>query len=258
MLHKQCLFIQNSVTVALCLALALSSPISKLSSPSSLIAQSSPNSASKKQWHSNAEVARKTIHAFEELQSYQADFYISVSGGKTKRSMSGKVYYQKPGKIRYQFTNPYGNLIVSDSKLMWLYIKKINTVGKQVLRSGKQVDGDPVFKNSPLNGIKRLFLKYHYRFDSPEQPRKIPKKGNAKYFVFNMEQREKSGGFEKMKIYIHAKTHLVHSATGTDSYGKKAKIRYSNIRTDKILDGSLFQYKPKSSTEVVLNPLVPN
>ncbi len=205
-------------------------------------------------WHSNVEVARKATKKFEELESYAARFRIKVKENKKVQRMSGQFYYQKPGKLRYEFFRPRGNLIVSDGRIMWFYIRRIHTVGKQALDlKTKNAGKSPIFRTSPLRGLKRLFRKYHYRFDRAEQPRKISGK---RLFVLDLEQREKIGGYEKMKLYIDAQSYLVHKAVGNDGYGKESTIEFSKIRLNPPLEGKLFQYKPDDSVSVVQNPLV--
>ena len=205
-------------------------------------------------WHSNVEVARKLIQKFEELRSYSAYFHIRVQEGRSERKMFGRLYYQKPGKLRYEFEQPKGNLIVSNGRVMWFYIQRLNTVGKQELDlKKKQPSGRSVFRDNPLGGLQRLFRKYHYRFDKAEQPRQ---EAGGNFFIFDLEQREKIGGYERIKLYVDAKDYLVRRAIGDDGYGKVSTIEFSQIKLNPSLEGHLFQYKPGNKVSVVQNPLV--
>ena len=205
-------------------------------------------------WHSNVAVARKVMQQFQALTSYKADFKIRIKEGENPRVMSGRIYYQKPNKLRYEFDRPKGNLIVSDGRIMWFYVQKLKTVGKQELNlKVKDANGKNIFRSNPLTGVRRLFRKYHYRFDKHEQPRQ--ERGRT-FFALELEQREKIGGYERMKLYIDASTYLIYKAEGDDGYGKVSRIEFSNIQLNTPLEGKLFQYKPKNNISVVLNPLV--
>ena len=218
------------------------------------IAKEDINQTPEHNWHSNVEVARKAIQKVEKLKSYKADFKLIVVEGKRKKKMSGKVYYAKPNKLRYEFSQPKGNLIVSDGRIMWFYIKRINIVGKQELNlKKKQPSGRSVFRLSPLTGLQRLFKKYHYHFDTVKQPRQ---EEGGDFFIFSMEQREKIGGYERIKLYVDAKSYIVKMAVGDNGYGKVSTIKFSNITLDSSLDGKLFHYRPEGNVSVVLNPLV--
>ncbi len=205
-------------------------------------------------WNSNVDVARKIIQGFENLQGYSAYFKINIKEGNRSRQLSGNVYYQKPGKMRYDFEQPRGNLIVSDGKTIWFYVQRLNTVGKQELDlKKKKSNGQPLFKTVPLTGVRHLFRKYHYRFDTPEQPRLD---GGRMVFVLNLEQREKIGGYENIKLYVDAKDYLILKAIGDDGYGKVSTIEYSKIEMNPSLEGKLFQYQPSNNVSIVQNPLV--
>ena len=205
-------------------------------------------------WNSNVDVARKIIQSFENLQSYSAQFKINVKEGNRSRQLNGSVFYQKPNKMRYEFAQPKGNLIVSDGKIMWFYVQRLNTVGKQELDlKKKKASGQPIFRTIPLTGVRHLFRKYHYRFDRPEQPRL---EFGQKVFVLDLEQREKIGGYENIKLYVDSKDFLILKAVGDDGYGKVSTIEYSKIELNPSLEGKLFQFQPSNNLSVVQNPLV--
>ncbi len=204
--------------------------------------------------YSHARVARNVIKKFKGIKTYTAGFRIQTKDGRRIRNMRGSFYYQKPGKVRFSFSQPSGNLIVSDGKTMWVYIRRLNAVGKQDLTLKKKNEsGRPIFVGTPGPGLARLFRKYHYRFDSPEQPRVVD---GAKVFVLDMEQREKIGGYENIKLFIDASSYLVRKAVASDGYGKTTTMTFIKPALDRQLDGTRFQYKPGRGVRVVNNPLV--
>ena len=42
-------------------------------------------------------------------------------GGPARRSESGRLMLQKPGRMRWDYSQPQGKLFISDGKFMWLY-----------------------------------------------------------------------------------------------------------------------------------------
>ena len=218
------------------------------------LAQVQAQEPGERKWYSHAEVARAVQKAFDTTDQFSAGFQITTKEGGRVKNMSGQLFYQKPGKIRYEFSQPTGNLIVSDGRIMWFYIRRLNAVGKQELTLKKQnASNRDVFTADPTSGLKRLFRKYHYRFDTPEQPRKFD---DGTFFVLDMEQREKIGGYEKIRLFVDSQTYLVHRAEASDGYGKQTSISFSDINTSRKLEGKLFQYQPDDGVRVVLNPLV--
>lgn len=205
-------------------------------------------------WHSHAQIVKKVIKKFKDLKSYSADFRILTQSGKRIRQMNGRIYYKKPDKVRFAFSNPAGNLMVSDGRMLWVYIRRLNAAGRQDLRLNKKDEsGRSIFAKNPTPGLSRLFRKYHYHFDTTEQPRQVD--GNS-VFVLDMTQREKIGGYEKITLFVDSSSYLIRKAIAADSYGKITTISFSNTRLNIPLDGKLFQFKPGSRIRVIDNPLV--
>ncbi|MCB1175416.1 MAG: outer membrane lipoprotein carrier protein LolA [Leptospiraceae bacterium] len=205
-------------------------------------------------WTNHAQVAREVINHFEELKSLQGNFQIQTTGGSGARQMSGRFYYQKPDKIRYEFSSPAGNLIVSNGSTMWYYIRRRNLVGKQDLRiQKKNSSGQAIFVSGVVSGLSRLFRMYHYHFDTPEQPRQID---GEKTFVLSMKQRTRIGGYEELTLFVDAEKYFVRKAIGNDGYGKQSTIQFSNLQANPQLEGKLFQFQADDNVRVVNNPFV--
>lgn len=200
---------------------------------------------------SHSEVARKVMSVYSELETYKADFRIESAEGK---KMRGVAYYKNPGKLNFDFASPRGDRLVSDGNTLWIYIARLNIAGKQDLTlDAKDEKGDPVFSVMPGAGINRLFRKYHYRFDDPNQPREIDGKET---YVLDLAQKVKIGGFETMLLYIDAESYLIRKCVATDGSGKKTSVEFDNPVLNPPLEGTLFQYRPDDNTRVVSNPLV--
>jgi outer membrane lipoprotein carrier protein len=203
---------------------------------------------------SHADVARQVMQTYEKMTSYQAGFNISTSDNGTVRAMSGQNYYKAPGKIRFEFDNPAGNLIVSDGKTMWVYIRRLNAAGRQDLRIQKKDEsGKNIFQDTAGPGVSRLFRKYHYRFDGADQPRK---EDGVNVFVLLMDQREKTGGYQQIKLSIDAESYLIRKAVANDGQGKVTTLTFRGGQINPQLEGKLFQYEPTETVRVVANPLV--
>jgi outer membrane lipoprotein-sorting protein len=207
-------------------------------------------------WHSPSEVVKKVKKKFTDIKSYSADFRVTTVEGKNTRNMNGTCLYKKDGKIRYDFASPEGDAIVSDGKTLWIYIKKLGAVGKQDLELDKKNTSGPVFTSASPEGLNRLFRKYHYKFDTTTQPRRIDEKDPTEYFVLALDQREKIGGFEKMTLYIDSNSYLVRRATAYDGRGKETNISFTNMDLNREIEDGLFNFHISGNAKIVNNPLV--
>lgn len=61
------------------------------------------------------------------VTTWSADFTqtINDANGKTLRSAAGKLSLQKPGKFRWDYTEPSEQLILADGKQIWFYDKDL-------------------------------------------------------------------------------------------------------------------------------------
>jgi len=61
------------------------------------------------------------------LATWSADFTQTIDDGhgKVTRSAAGKLYLQKPGKFRWDYSDPSEQLILADGKQIWFYDKDL-------------------------------------------------------------------------------------------------------------------------------------
>jgi outer membrane lipoprotein carrier protein len=61
------------------------------------------------------------------IASWSADFKQTIDDGHGKivRSAAGKLYLQKPGKFRWDYSEPSEQLILADGKQIWFYDKDL-------------------------------------------------------------------------------------------------------------------------------------
>src|SRR5262245_57101933 len=109
----------KSITFALCLAL---SPIALAAVPSDGLAQQSPPAAGPK-----AEDIAKRVQAFYDSTStfkatFQQTYTIKIQN--VQKVSSGKVTFEKPGKMSFLYDAPNGNRVVSDGKIIRVYEKE--------------------------------------------------------------------------------------------------------------------------------------
>lgn len=98
-------------------------------------------------WNSPSEVVKQVKKKFNDLSSYKANFQIQTVSNKKSKNMRGVCLYKKGGRIRYQFSDPSGDEIVSDGKTLYIYIARLNAVGKQDLTLNKSNKSGPIFSS---------------------------------------------------------------------------------------------------------------
>ena len=206
-------------------------------------------------WHSPSEVVKNIKEVYGKLEGYSASFNITTKFNKNVKVMKGDVLYKNPGMIKYTFNVPQGDEIVSNGKTLWIYIKSINAVGKQDLTLDKKNRSGRIFGSGTAVGLTRLFRKYHYKFNSINQPQLDPEDGRQ-YFVLAMDQREKTGGYEKMLLYVDSEDFLIRKTVAVDGRGKETTIQFGNYKLNPDIEAGEFNYHISGNAKIVNNPLV--
>ena len=72
-------------------------------------------------------------------------------GGPARRSESGRLMLQKPGRMRWDYSQPKGKLFISDGKFMWLYTPAENRAEKMKLQESDDMRAPLAFLLGKLN-----------------------------------------------------------------------------------------------------------
>jgi len=82
----------------------------------------------------NATLKRVETH-YNRSKTLKVSFQESYTqGGRTRKPESGELYLRKPGKMRWDYSNPTGKLFISDGKYLYLYTPSQNRAEKMKLK----------------------------------------------------------------------------------------------------------------------------
>lgn len=196
------------------------------------------------------DVVNKMKKNFGLINTYTARFKLTMKEDKKTKLYRGVVYYERGGKIHYDFQSPSRDKIISDGKTMWVYIQRLNAVGIQKL-SNKKTSLPP----AQLEGLISLFERYHYRFDDPQQPKKI---GGKSFYVLELKEKVSSGGYQNLTVYVNPESYFIEKIIGKRGTAKRVELELSSVKTNTSLKSGLFIFKVKDGVKVVENPLTIN
>lgn len=180
------------------------------------------------------EVIDKTIHNYENLNSFCAEFNQifcdEVSG--TCRSFEGKIYFLKPCFFRLEMKNPE-QIYVGDSVSLWIYLPEKN---KAIRQSLGQI---------PVQINPDIFLKdYDKRFNAELSD------GEENSFQISLTPKEETEIYEKIIIEIHKENFEITGITILDEVGSENKFRFNKIEINKKLSQKLFEFNPPKGTQI--------
>lgn len=190
-------------------------------------------------------IAKDMQDYYKKTKDFQAHFqqvYTDVAAGTQKKS-HGRVYFKKPGKMRWDYYKPKSNdrhkLIVSDGSVLWVYEYDFKQVFKRCLKSS-QLPTALSFLMGKGNLLKEFDVSMASSSTSSDPVLElVPKKPTSKYTKIEMEIDPKTNQVERTKIF--------------DPYGNTNEIEFNKRKVNKNLPDSGFDFKtPKGAR--LLNP----
>jgi outer membrane lipoprotein carrier protein len=170
------------------------------------------------------------------LRNLQTKFeqrLFNEAGELVERS-EGKFYLQRPDKFRWDYQQPYHQLIVADGNKVWIYDKDLNQVTVKdfqralgqtpasLLTSTQAVEKDFFINELPAKeGVTRLEL--------------IPKNAQAQ--------------FESMRLILQGIILLGFELV--DNLGQTTLITCSELKRNPILNDSLFSFTPPAGADII-------
>jgi outer membrane lipoprotein carrier protein len=179
------------------------------------------------------------VHKDFKAQFFQESLIKSL--GK-KQKAEGKVYFKKPGKMRWIYTDPFKQEIISDGRTLWTYRPEDKQVIVAKMAQAFQSQTPTTF----LAGLGNLKRDFQARFGQAPSP--------GKDYFLEMTPLESHGSLEKLFLQVDQKTFHILRAQIQDVMGNVTEIRFADIHFDNRLPEDLFTFSPPEGVEVFRLP----
>ena len=193
-----------------------------------------------------SDVLRRASAAYANVKALRADFAQKRDNpilGSTTTSR-GTLYQKRPDRFLMKFSEPAGDVIVSDGRYFWLYYPSADA--KQVLRAPASsnaaggVDLQAQFLGDPL---RRFTHTYHG----------TETVSGRKTHVITMVPKE-NVGYKSLKVWVDAQDALVRRFVLTENNGVVQEITLSNLSINPALANDLFKFTPPANAKIIENP----
>ncbi len=176
-----------------------------------------------------------------DFQSKFTQTYTDVAAGDKKVSY-GRVYFKKPGKMRWDYTKTKGSkkrdkIYVSDGNAFWIYETEFQQVFKQCL-SESQLPTSLRF----LMGEGDLLKEFTVAF-TPKSTTTLPR--------LRLTPKEATSKYKAIEFEVNPTTYQVLRTTIFDPYGNTNEIVFEEALVNRKLPDSGFEFKvPKGAREI--------
>ncbi|MBW2450140.1 MAG: outer membrane lipoprotein carrier protein LolA [Deltaproteobacteria bacterium] len=162
----------------------------------------------------------------------------SIKAMEITDSASGRAFFKRSGKMRWEYETPDRQMIITDGKMLWVFRPEDNQVmiGKapSFFKDGKGF--------SFLSDMEMIRQKFSMV---------IEKEAEENFFVLKLLPREKTYDIVEIYLWISSKTFEVVRILTYNSYGDETRIVFNNIQLKQKIDDSLFGFEILEGMEVL-------
>ena len=158
------------------------------------------------------------------LATWSADFTqdIGDSSGRVLRSAAGKLYLQRPGKFRWDYSEPSEQLVLADGKQIWFYDSTLAATPASLLSGGGSVSSQfDITAMPPSGGLEWFQL--------------VPKRADTDFQLVRI-------GFDKGELA---------SMFLADKLGQVTQLTFTHASRNAKFRPDLFSFTPPPGVDVI-------
>ena len=170
-----------------------------------------------------------------ETQTMSANFTqtLKAADGKLLQESAGRFYLQRPGKFRWNYTEPYPQEIVSDGEQVWIYDVDLEQVTVQKQGTGRD--------NTPMALL-------HNR-QSLEQAFEIHERGvEDGLHRIELVNRQTDADFDRVLVGLDESG--LRYLQLHDHFDQTTQIFFNELRSNPALEPGIFEFTPPEGVDV--------
>jgi len=189
------------------------------------------------------DVIRGLEGAYGRITDLKAEFNQNAFNKSLNQTIpaAGSVYLKKGGKLRWEYSQPTPQEIVSDGKTLWVYTPALNQVN--VAPAPEALAGPA---GSFLVGLGKLREHFGVRFMNPAQPRDGD--GNV---VLDLAPKQPLPTLARLILSVDPRSWEVRKAVVYDQFENTVTMRFTKMALNSNLPDSLFTFTPPKGVATV-------
>ena len=182
----------------------------------------------------------KKVEKHYSVSGFTANFSqtSSIKAMEITDSASGRAFFKRSGKMRWEYETPDRQIIITDGKTLWVFRPEDNQV--MIGKAPSFFEGGKGF--SFLSDMKVI----RQKFDMV-----LEKETEEGFFVLKLLPIEKTLDIVEIHLWISRNTFDVVKILTYNSYGDETRIVFNNIQLKEKLDDSLFTFEVSEGMEVL-------
>jgi outer membrane lipoprotein carrier protein len=190
-----------------------------------------------------AEVLRRAAAAYENVRSMQASFVMQFNNPLLRQQTTsrGALYQQRPDRIALHFTDPDGDVILSDGEYFYIFQPSIDpnqaTQTPASPGGGGGVDLQAQFVGNPTE-------RFRHTLEGRENV------GDRAAHVMMLVPRERAE-YRSLKVWFDTRDALARRFEITEHNGSVRRFDLSGLRTNTAIPADVFRFTPPANVRIV-------
>ena len=188
------------------------------------------------------DIATRVQKFYDSTHTFRATFKqtYTIKVQNVQKVSAGKVVFEKPGKMSWQYDAPNGNRVVSDGNTIKVYEKE-NEQMYEMSVAKSQYPAALAF----LMGKGSLTRDFTMRLLDPAQ---MKFEGG---YVLEGTPKDATPAYQKMLLYIDAQTYQVRRALILDAQGNRNRFDFETPVVNEAVGKGEFDFIPPPGTKVI-------
>ena len=189
------------------------------------------------------DVLREIEAVYGRMTDLRADFTQVAFNKSLNQSIpaKGTVYLKKGGKLRWEFTEPTPQEIVSDGKKLWVYTPTLNQAN--VAEAPEALAGPA---GSFLAGLGKLRTEFQVRFLNPAQPKDT--EGN---WALDLTPKQPLPTLSRLILALDPKSWEIKKAVVHDQFENTVTMRFTKMAVNSGLPDRTFTFVAPKGVVIV-------
>lgn len=190
-----------------------------------------------------AAVLRGAAAAYENVRSLQADFVMNFDNPLLRQTTTsrGTLFQRQPDRIALRFSEPAGDVILSDGRYFWVYYPSVNE--QQVIRSPAAAAGESGV-NLQAQFVGDPVERFRYELHGTETV------AGRSAHVVTLVPRQRAE-YRSLKAWIDARDGLVRRFELTEHNANVRRFDLHNLQVNPAIAESVFQFTPPPGARIV-------
>lgn len=193
---------------------------------------------------STDDAARVTLAAvqtfYEQTRDVSADFhqtYVNKLYDRTDKSR-GRVVFKKPGKMRWDYTNPEKKLFISDGRTIYFHLPADRQVIKNDVPEGDQATSAVLFLMGKGDIVRDFTIRW-------------AEGGDGTQYRLRLDPKARQAEYDWLEVAADRETLRIVGLTAGDGQGGRSSFTFSNYKENVGLADKMFQFSIPRGTEVI-------